>query len=386
MPIQGSGAISITDLVSEFGGQAPHSLTEYYRNSGLVDSTRNVTGSATKSDSGTTTDFAGVTGLSVSRTTGTVNATNMTLSGSSVTVPAGAYVDFTVRRRGGRNGSTDISTSNTAGGESDPRYDSGHLIYTTTLNVSGGSGSGLEVRSQHSIYSGPSLQNNHTYTHYRMSSSNESTYGVPVRHIDDNSKNFWTGSQIIEQGVGEFAEVLTHSVVNVPRNSGYANLPVSNTAQTRHYGALHSSNSPASAGDPRRVLRVDVSLRIRGYNNSGSNQTLTFGGTTSMSGQSVNGSPNNSHTPVNNLSLTANSGGSQTVYTYAVTNNTGSSGTVTVGGVDTVIANGATTNVSTNNSSSSLAISFQSTVTLNSGVPTSGSAISLKDFYGAEEQ
>ena len=102
MPIQGSGAISISDLVGEFAGQAPHSLTEYYRNGSLVDSTRNVSGSATKSDGGTTTDFAGVTGLSVSRTTGTVNATNMSLSGSNVTVPAGAYVDFTIRRRGGK--------------------------------------------------------------------------------------------------------------------------------------------------------------------------------------------------------------------------------------------------------------------------------------------
>ena len=35
MPIQGSGAISISDLVGEFAGQAPHSLTEYYRNGSL---------------------------------------------------------------------------------------------------------------------------------------------------------------------------------------------------------------------------------------------------------------------------------------------------------------------------------------------------------------
>ena len=73
------------------------------------------------------------------------------------------------------------------------------------------------------------------------------------------------------------------------------------------------------------------------------------------------------------------------MYTYAVTNGTGSTITATVGGVDTTIAAGATTNVSTNNDSSSLTIAIASTVTLNSGVPTSG-AISLTDFYGAEEQ
>ena len=384
MPIQGSGAISISDLVSEFAGQAPHSLTEYYRNGSLVDSTRNVTGSATKSDGGTTTDFAGVTGLSVSRTTGTVSASNATLSsGNQVIVPAGAYVDFTIRRRGGRNASTGLSTGNIAQGpDADPNYNSGWLIYESTLSVSGGSGSGLEARSQHSVYSGAYSQTQHSVWHARMSSSNEAAYGVPVRYIN-NTKVFWPGTQAITQGDGETnpTELFDNGPANLTKNSPYVNLPTSNTARTKHRSYIFTG----LPGVPKRLLRVDVSLRIRGYNNSGSDKTLTFSGNSTMSGQSTGGSPTNSHTPVNSLSITANSGGTQTVYTYAVTNNTGSSGTVTVGGVDTVIANGATTNVSTNNSSSSLAISFQSTVTLNSSVPTSG-AISLTDFYGAEEQ
>ena len=36
MAIQSSGAISITDIVNEFGGTAPHSMSEYYRNGGEV--------------------------------------------------------------------------------------------------------------------------------------------------------------------------------------------------------------------------------------------------------------------------------------------------------------------------------------------------------------
>ena len=36
MAIQGSGAISMTDIVDEFGGSVPHSLSEYYRNGGAV--------------------------------------------------------------------------------------------------------------------------------------------------------------------------------------------------------------------------------------------------------------------------------------------------------------------------------------------------------------
>ena len=36
MAIQSSGTISMTDIVAEFGGSVPHSLSEYYRNGGAV--------------------------------------------------------------------------------------------------------------------------------------------------------------------------------------------------------------------------------------------------------------------------------------------------------------------------------------------------------------
>lgn len=36
MPLQGSGAISLLDIATEFGGTSPHALTEYYRGGGLV--------------------------------------------------------------------------------------------------------------------------------------------------------------------------------------------------------------------------------------------------------------------------------------------------------------------------------------------------------------
>jgi len=39
MTLQSSGAISISDLATEFGGTAPHSLSEYYRGGGLVPDT-----------------------------------------------------------------------------------------------------------------------------------------------------------------------------------------------------------------------------------------------------------------------------------------------------------------------------------------------------------
>ena len=54
MALQASGTISISDLVTEFGGTAPHSLSEYYKGGGLVPSTKTVTDKAAASSSGTT--------------------------------------------------------------------------------------------------------------------------------------------------------------------------------------------------------------------------------------------------------------------------------------------------------------------------------------------
>lgn len=39
MPLQTSGPISLGDIATEFGGAAPHSLSEYYRGGGLVPDT-----------------------------------------------------------------------------------------------------------------------------------------------------------------------------------------------------------------------------------------------------------------------------------------------------------------------------------------------------------
>jgi hypothetical protein len=39
MPLQSSGAISLQNLATEFGGSTPHSISEYYRSGGLVPNT-----------------------------------------------------------------------------------------------------------------------------------------------------------------------------------------------------------------------------------------------------------------------------------------------------------------------------------------------------------
>lgn len=42
MPLQGSGEIKISEIAAEYGGTAPHSLSEYYRDGANVDSTKDV--------------------------------------------------------------------------------------------------------------------------------------------------------------------------------------------------------------------------------------------------------------------------------------------------------------------------------------------------------
>ena len=63
MAVTSSEPISITDLVTEFGGDAPHSLTEYYRNGGLVP-TNSTNGSVPTSGAISLTNFFGTTATS----------------------------------------------------------------------------------------------------------------------------------------------------------------------------------------------------------------------------------------------------------------------------------------------------------------------------------
>ena len=82
MPIQGSGSISLSELATEFGGQAPHSLTEYLKDAGLVDSTRAITGSESYT-SLVTGDQVGTTGIYVNGVTVSHNTTTPTVTGQT---------------------------------------------------------------------------------------------------------------------------------------------------------------------------------------------------------------------------------------------------------------------------------------------------------------
>ena len=72
MAVTGSAPISITNLVTEFGGSAPHSLTEYYRGGGLVPDTA-TNASVPTSGAISLTNFYGSSSVTAWSTTMTVN-------------------------------------------------------------------------------------------------------------------------------------------------------------------------------------------------------------------------------------------------------------------------------------------------------------------------
>ena len=79
MTLQSSGTISINDLVGEYGGSAPHSLTEYYKGGGLVLNHSNNASVPTSTSSGgqiRLSDFYGQSNTSPSPTSYSYSMTN----------------------------------------------------------------------------------------------------------------------------------------------------------------------------------------------------------------------------------------------------------------------------------------------------------------------
>ena len=128
MPVQSSGQIKITDIVNEFGGSAPHAMSEYYRNGGEVGG-----GSPNVPTSGQLkmSDFYGATDVIVQ--TASNNQTNRSLSsifggnwGSSVpkkyVIPSGVNIgasstsNYAIHAQSGMGGTLIIEISGTVTG------------------------------------------------------------------------------------------------------------------------------------------------------------------------------------------------------------------------------------------------------------------------------
>ena len=96
MAVTGSAPISITNLVTEFGGSAPHSLTEYYRGGSLVPNGPAANNSIPTSGAISLTNFYGATNT---QTTGNYTITigtsfiglGVTVHGFNAYGQAGSY-------------------------------------------------------------------------------------------------------------------------------------------------------------------------------------------------------------------------------------------------------------------------------------------------------
>ena len=81
MPCPASGQISIADLVAEFGGSAPHALSEYYRNAGLVPA--NNTDIPTSGEFKLTNCYSAVNEIQHTHSSSTTNQNYATVFGSN---------------------------------------------------------------------------------------------------------------------------------------------------------------------------------------------------------------------------------------------------------------------------------------------------------------
>ena len=172
MAVTSSAPISITNLVTEFGGSAPHALTEYYRGGSLVP---NVTANNSVPASGaiSLTDFFGATATSGTddRTItigsanigfflaygfgsaasgfdfGAISANTIGFSGFNVTIESvyftASSIFFRASTNPGNSGWTSMTIGSTTLNRADATYNGGGSINTwswTSSNIIGESG------------------------------------------------------------------------------------------------------------------------------------------------------------------------------------------------------------------------------------------------------
>ena len=111
MPLQSTGQISVLNLKNEFGGQAPHELSEYYKNGGLVDSTRS--GTSTQSVNVTVTGGAsmGTSGGALSSVATNISIPANTVFSISIPVTMGGTFQATSWSLGGADNDIPIMNS-----------------------------------------------------------------------------------------------------------------------------------------------------------------------------------------------------------------------------------------------------------------------------------
>jgi hypothetical protein len=119
MTLPSSGPLSIEDIANEFGGTAPHSLSEYYRGGSLVPDS-SLTQSIPTSGLINVSDFYGTTNYTTLEILGQVtwvqNSTNDYFSSQSVSIPEGTKSVIFMGNIGTNGSRKTLHTTATLGG------------------------------------------------------------------------------------------------------------------------------------------------------------------------------------------------------------------------------------------------------------------------------
>jgi len=119
MTLPSSGPLSIEDIANEFGGTAPHSLSEYYRGGDFVPDS-SLTQSIPTSGSISISDFYDTTNYTTLEILGQVDwlqdSTTNTSSSQSVTIPEGTKSVIFMGNIGTNSGRDTLHTTATLGG------------------------------------------------------------------------------------------------------------------------------------------------------------------------------------------------------------------------------------------------------------------------------
>ena len=121
-----AGSLSFTEIVAEWNGSTPHSLSEYYSGGSLVYSgaTGDPSGFTTTIPSSGTISFNNFYGSEAFVTTGTFSSTG------TVTVPTGANAIYVIQAIGGGGGGYRGADYDKAGGESGGAGGGGGVLMT----------------------------------------------------------------------------------------------------------------------------------------------------------------------------------------------------------------------------------------------------------------
>lgn len=359
MPLQGSGSISISELATEFGGTAPHSLSEYYKSAGLVPSQRAITGSESYT-SLVTGDQIASTGIYVNGVTTTNNTSTPTYTPQTAS-----------------DGSGDNEYKSTSSENSSATFETA----ATTITIPQGEYVSLTFKGYHRYYN--SVINGTTYRVYTAFWGDKDGSGAKR----DIGLTFALNVDTETTGLQLLYEVTSGSSSDFVF-TGATSMDLSATNRTNY-----SEDSSRTGWNSRPALRNDTqntaltNMTIKGYASSATTIKVVAAMLTSDNYNSVhlNGVATGTDPRHGGTYDIVTEDSTLDVNTFKAYNN--NSYALSVNGTN-IPANTLSANAvifSDNLMSPSVTASVTGNQPLNADVPTSGE-ISLTDFYSSEDE